>query len=128
MCIMNFSDKLEFQGRGAGHIHGAAWCDLSRISEVLDIQSNICDTDAEEGFLTDSEEDDDIFDDNNANNVNHESDLEMAFKKLRRNDKLLQKEEMALIAFSDKFVTCTLNPDMAAKMIDESNLHQQLQP
>ena len=91
MCIVNFSDKLEFQGRGAGHIHGAAWCDLSRISEVLDIQSNICDTDAEEGFLTDSEEDDDVIDDNNTNNLNPESDLEIAFKKLRRNDKLLQQ-------------------------------------
>ena len=26
MAIENFSDKMEFQGRGAGHIHGAAWC------------------------------------------------------------------------------------------------------
>ena len=27
---------------------------------------------------------------------------------------------LALVAFADKFVTCTLNPDMAAKMIDET--------
>ena len=32
---------------------------------------------------------------------------------------LLPNEEEALVAFADKFVTCTLNPDMAAKMIDE---------
>ena len=44
MSIVNFSDKLEFQGRGAGHIHGAAWCDLSKVSEVLDIQSKIDDS------------------------------------------------------------------------------------
>ena len=117
MSIVNFSDKLEFQGRGAGHIHGAAWCDLSKVSEVLDIQNSI--VDAEDGLLTDSEDDDEIIVENNEN-LNPESDLEKAFKKLRRDEKLLKKEEMALIAFADKFITCTLNPDMVSKMIDES--------
>ena len=31
MAIENFSDKMEFQGRGASHIHGAAWCNLKKI-------------------------------------------------------------------------------------------------
>ena len=35
MAIENWSDKMEFQGRGAAHIHGVAWCDLHRIA--LDI-------------------------------------------------------------------------------------------
>ena len=36
---------------------------------------------------------------------------------MRTNDKLNIKEEEALTDFADRFVTCTLNPDMAAKMI-----------
>ena len=26
---------MEFQGRGAGHIHGVAWCDLKEISKLI---------------------------------------------------------------------------------------------
>jgi len=43
--------------------------------------------------------------------------LEKAFDKLRKRDVLDKKEEKTLIDFADRFVTCTLNPDMAAKMI-----------
>ena len=33
--IRYWSDKMEFQGRGAGHIHGVAWSDLKEISEMI---------------------------------------------------------------------------------------------
>ena len=113
MAIENFSDKMEFQGRGAGHIHGAAWCDLNKISEELDIECS----------LTDSEDDDDSDNETEQEEnkpINYESDLEKAFRKLRRDEKLKKIERKALVAFADKFTTCTLNPDMAAKMIDET--------
>ena len=55
MAIKNFSDKLEFQGRGAAHIHGCAWCDLSKVYEVLNLKSNIADNEEE----YDSEPEDD---------------------------------------------------------------------
>ena len=35
-CITYWSDKMEFQGRGAGHIHGVAWCDLKKVSELIE--------------------------------------------------------------------------------------------
>ena len=35
MAIENWSDKMEFQGRGAAHIHGVAWCNLAKVSEML---------------------------------------------------------------------------------------------
>ena len=35
MVIKNFCDKMEFQGRGAGHIHGVAWSDLKKVSELI---------------------------------------------------------------------------------------------
>ena len=47
-------------------------------------------------------------------------DLEKAFDRLRMDRRLRKEEEEALIAFADRFTTCTLNPETAAKMIDES--------
>ena len=35
MIIIKYSWKVEFQGRGAGHIHGTAWCNLDKISDCL---------------------------------------------------------------------------------------------
>ena len=32
-----------------------------------------------------------------------------------------KEEEKALVAMANKFTTCTLNPEMAARLIDESN-------
>ena len=34
LAIKNFCDKLEFQGRGAGHIHGVAWSDLKKVAAL----------------------------------------------------------------------------------------------
>ena len=53
--------------------------------------------------------------DNTEDDVNH---LENAYRKLRENEPLSKEEENALIEFVDRSVTCTLNPEMAAKMID----------
>ena len=48
------------------------------------------------------------------------SHLKTAFDKLGSYDNLEREERKALAAFADWFVACTLNPDMAAKMIDET--------
>ena len=111
MNIENFSDKMEFQGRGAGHIHGSAWCNLRKISQDLDIECNL--TDSEDDF--DSDYEDDL---EEENVIDGKSSLETALKKLRMGDKLKKIEDKALIAFAEKFTTGTLNPAMAASMID----------
>ena len=121
MAIENFSDKMEFQGRGAGHIHGSAWCNLRKISEDLDIDCYL--TDSEDDFESDIEEEDETAEQEHV--FDSESHLEKAFKKLRKSEKLKKNEEKALVAFADKFTTCTLNPDMAAKMIDEKTDHSE---
>ena len=84
MAIENFSDKMEFQGRGAGHIHEAAWCNLKKVSQDLDIEP--CLTDSEDDFEEDSEDEFEI----EATEAT-DSYLERAFKKLRKDDKLKKK-------------------------------------
>merc|ERR1711867_239059 len=54
-------------------------------------------------------------DEESTEDVNH---LENAYKSLRENESLSMEEENALIDFVDRTVTCTLNPELAAKMID----------
>ena len=58
----------------------------------------------------------------NSQNVNDkdddESNLEKAYRKLKENRHLNEAEEEALIDFVDRAVTCTLNPELAAKMVN----------
>ena len=89
MAIENFSDKMEFQGRGAGHIHGAAWCNLRKIS--LDITKTH--VDSEDEFEDESEDEFEMVEDQFQDITNLESDLEKAFKKLRKSEKLLKNEK-----------------------------------
>jgi hypothetical protein len=131
MAIENWCDKMEFQGRGAAHIHGVAWCNLQKVSKMLDMQGT---KSASEDQLEDDDEDNDDHEndkDEDLLNLNDDegysegdsgakSELERGFIKLRMNETLRKEEENALISFADKFVTCTLNPDLAAKMIDET--------
>ena len=84
MVIENFTWKMEFQGRGAGHTHGTAWCNLNKISKTLVI--NI----------------EDDLELNQQNIEDTENVLEKAFKKLRRDDKLKAEEEIALLTTRKK--------------------------
>ena len=87
MKIRNISYKVEFQGRGAGHIHGVLWSDLS-LFEKKDVQKE-----PEFEHLTNS------------------------FRKLRENEDLQTEESLELAMFVNKFVTCSLNPDKLSKLV-----------
>ena len=87
MKIRNISYKVEFQGRGAGHIHGVLWSDLS-LFEKKDVQKE-----PEFEHLTNS------------------------FRKLRENEDLQTEESLELAMFVNKFVTCSLNPDKISKLV-----------
>ena len=41
MKIKYWCDKMEFQGRGAGHIHGVAWSDLAEISKLIEKEKRV---------------------------------------------------------------------------------------
>ena len=99
MSIRKFSWKVEFQARGAGHIHGVCWVDLKKVSESLE-------------FHQDSESVDERMDaDEPAENIGKDKTvLEQAFKALRENIELSIKEEDALAKFVDMISTCSLNP------------------
>ena len=117
MAIINFSDKLEFQGRGAAHIHGAAWCDIRKISQSINL--TVPRSESDEEIDSNSEHEPETIEEIETRILDPDTDLERAFKKLRKSQDLQREDENALIAFADKFTTCTLNPEMAASMIDD---------
>ena len=87
MKIKHLSYKVEFQGRGAGHIHGVLWTNLSMF------EKEDGDKEAEFKYLTNS------------------------FRKLRDNEDLNGIEIGELERFVDKFITCSLNPDKLNKLV-----------
>ena len=86
MNVKNLSYKVEFQGRGAGHIHGVLWADMLKIQKGQD---------------------------SNGPEFKH---LAEAFRKLRENEPLEDDECSDLEMYVDKFVTCALNPDKLESM------------
>ena len=103
MQITYWSDKMEFQGRGAGHIHGVAWSELNKSAKMIKEEKKV-------GIVLSETE--------TAKSDKDVPHLENAYKSLRENIPLIEDEEQALIDFVDRSVTCTLSPELAAKMID----------
>ena len=85
MKIKNMSYRVEFQGRGAAHIHGTLWLDVKEIENSAQFKEK------EQG---------------ERNGI-----LSEAFSKLREDVKLSNTEKEAIAKLTDMFVTCSLNPD-----------------
>ena len=108
--IKHLSYRVEFQGRGAAHIHGTIWANLKEIEKLPKFQEN---------------------------GVGNEI-LSEAFKKLRDDIKLNEKEKKAIETLTDMFVSCSLNPDtvhadkdlgkLIVKIVKEVNCHNCTNP
>ena len=88
MKVKNMSHRVEFQGRGAAHIHGTLWLDMKKIEESELFKAK-------------------LHEDSSPGNLSE------AFRKLRDNVKLNDSEKEVIAIFTDLFVTCSLNPETA---------------
>ena len=100
MKVKDLSYKVEFQGRGAGHIHGVLWSKISSF-EV----ENPDDSDGEDGISKKEPK---------AKEFEY---LTSAFKNLKDGNPLSVWEKADIEKFVDKFVTCSLNPDKLGKFV-----------
>ena len=101
MRIKHISHRVEFQGRGAAHIHGTLWLDIQEIEKSTEFRENFEDIISE----------------------NRTTLLTQAFSKFRDNDKLTETEKLAIAKLTDMFITCSLNPDtvhetMGKRLVD----------
>ena len=108
MKVRHITYRVEFQGRGAGHIHGVLWVDLEEINKDMleELKEEI------EKF-----EEEMISNENKEGKVNIETVLVDAYNKLRSNEKLKKAEGRALEVFADKFCTCSLNREEVGEKV-----------
>ena len=107
MMVEYYTYKVEFQDRGAGHIHGTLWLKLDMIERL--IRTN-------EGTLVLGDEMADnrdmVTEDTENNEKNFDKPfqgLSSTFRKLKNNEVLLETEKEALKNFIDEFTTvCTV--------------------
>ena len=112
MNVNIYSMRIEFQQRGAGHVHGTLWIQLQNLEKLVRHPSGRlvqdkeeCDADVDRPFMGISE----------------------AFDKLRTDRDLTEKELKALVSFIDEFTTVSLHENTVgkdvAKIAREVNVH-----
>ena len=109
MKVKFFTYKVEFQARGAGHVHGTLWIDLQKMEHMVYIDGKLCLSDvaedSEKPFLG----------------------ITKAFKKLRNDQTLAKNEISCLTTFADEFITVTTDPNIVgedvARIAREVNTH-----
>jgi hypothetical protein len=111
MCASYYTYKVEFQDRGAGHIHGTLWL---RLDDLEDMHRG---DDGELKRLVKGE----------PKKMGHLRGLRAAFTKLRKNGKLNNDDKRALTRFIDEFTTVSIHGNTigktVAKMAQEVNKH-----
>ena len=126
MKVRHITYRVEFQGRGAGHIHGVLWVDLEEVN--IDMKEEI-DAAKEQMMEELIFEDVKVMEDLLLEHLNTKSEtvLVEAYDKLRRRTKLTKTETRALEVFADKFCTCSLNSlkvgEKVVKIAKEVNQH-----
>ena len=112
MCVSYYTYKVEFQDRGAGHIHGTIWL---RLDELQDMHRG------DDGELKPLGKDD------KKKNKGVLRGLRQAFTRLRKNIKLDDDDRRALTQFIDEFTTVSIHENtvgrVVAKIAQEVNKH-----
>ena len=111
MYVKNYTYKVEFQDRGAGHIHGTLWLRLDKIEKLIK------EADGSVRERTQSDTDDQaVF-----------KGLAKAFKKFRHDGRLNKSEESAVKHFIDEYTTVSTHEKTVgrevARIAQEVNKH-----
>ena len=111
MHVKNYTYKVEFQDRGAGHIHGTLWLRLDKIENMVK---------DDDGTLRQRNE-------NDPANKAIFNGLKAAFKKFRNNEKLTEREMKSVKHFIDEYTTVSIHGNTVghevARIAQEVNKH-----
>ena len=116
MAAKYYTYKVEFQARGAGHIHGTLWFDLEKLEDLICVEGKLVNPkDAEKcSSLT-----------------RPLKGIAKAFKSLRNNDVLSKEDIDVLTSFADEFTTVTTHKgtvgEDVATIAKEVNKHHHTQ-
>ena len=117
MNVQFYSYKVEFQQRGAAHIHGIIWLNLDKLEKLVLIDGELCQSDDTKRIWVDNDDDD----------SRPLKGIANAFKKIRFNRKLTEDDIAVLVKFFDFFTTVSIHDRTVgkdvAKIAQEVNRH-----
>ena len=110
MCVEYYNYRVEFQMRGAGHIHGTLWIDWNQLrkkmgTDMVDLVVKAFKNIKEERFGSD------------------EHRFEFEEEKNDDSKSAFDKEHDALAKFIDKFCTCSLKDPKTRDIVKSVNIH-----
>ena len=100
-----YTYKVEFQDRGAGHIHGTLWLRLDELEKMHRGEDGELKSTVEQG--------------SNNKNKGYFYGLQLAFSKLRKNQKLESDDKAVLSKFIDEFTTVSIHGNTVGKYVAE---------
>ena len=110
MSVRYFTYKVEFQARGAGHVHGTLWLDLHQLEKLVRRNGRLVKADVD-----------------NHSEVTPLKGLSRAFKVLKNDEVLSKKDIEVLKCFAEEFITVTTHSATVgadvSKIAKEVNLH-----
>ena len=124
MCVEYFTYKVEFQERGAGHVHGTLWLDLEKMEKLI--------KKGDGSFILERKADE-----TTEANLENDTDIDYcewpfegissAFRKLKNNEYLTNGEIEALKNFIDEFTTVSTNEcrvgEKVSRIVCQVNIH-----
>ena len=121
MMVEYYTYKVEFQDRGAGHIHGTLWLKLEQLERLVRTEDDKLVLDDE----VEANQDDET---NDTNQICRPfKGISSTFKKLKNNEELLEYEKEALKNFINEFTTVCTNEatvgNKVSRMVLEVNIH-----
>ena len=89
MHVKYYTYKVEFQERGAGHIHGTLWLNLDKLEELVE---------SEDGKLLPKEDSPLTMptNENESTDIHPLSGIKSVFKKLKNDEQISQSEKKSL--------------------------------
>ena len=115
MNVQYYTYKVEFQERGAGHIHGTLWLDLDKLEKLQRLQN---------GKLKSSEQ---IPDSSEKEVYKPFESITSAFKNIKNGQGIDLQEKEALTNFVDEFTTVSTNihtvGEQVSKIVLDVNKH-----
>ena len=117
MYVNYYTYKVEFQDRGAGHIHGTLWLRLDKIENLIEGKNRT---------LRQLEEGEQLSEDEIKEKCPF-TGLTSAFKKFRQNETLDDTETSAVTRFVDEYTTVCIHGNTVgrevARIAQEVNKH-----
>ena len=122
MHVRYYTYKVEFQDRGAGHIHGTLWLRLNELEKLPRDKDGKLRTRTKEEKLKLKKDEVQYEGDDNSDNTNLQTPLagiKAAFTKIRKNETLSQKDIEVLRIFIDEFTTVSIHANTVEKVVSE---------